>query len=225
MGESLMGRLAKALISQMTEPVKIEVCRGSLTGCPKAVIDQKDLEMDIMDIMDQIGLMEELKHHLPEEDLLHPTLTISISGCVNGCSRPHIKDIGLEGIVKLGLNPEKCNQCGACIKVCQENAIRLQDGTCTINSQRCLSCGQCARACSTGALTIEQVGLQLMVGGRLGRRPQFGQPVANFLTRQQVVRKLRELFEKVVREHRSGHYVDEILHTVDSDNRMGMTGR
>lgn len=224
MGETLMGRLAKALISQMTEPVKVEVCRGSLTGCPKAVIDQKDLEMDILDLIDQVGVIEELKRHLPEEDPLHPTMTISISGCINGCSRPQIKDIGLEGIVTLEVHPEKCTQCGACTKVCQENGIHLHEGRCTIHSQRCLSCGQCARVCPTGALTIERSGVQLLVGGRLGRRPQFGQPVANFLTRQQAVGKLRELFEKVVHEHRIGHNIDEILHSTESET-IGLTGR
>ncbi len=224
MGESLVGRLAKRLISQVTDPIKIEVCRGCLFGCPKGIIEPKDLEMEILDLVDQLGLEEELKEHLPDESVFHPTLCISISGCVNGCSRPYIKDIGLEGIVSLRKNQEKCNNCGACSEVCQEKAIHLEKDGFIINSQKCLSCGECARVCPNGALIIEKSGINLMVGGKLGRHPQIGHPIANFLTKDQAVQKLRQILAFILQEHRQGHNVEDALKLLEGSNQITSIG-
>lgn len=225
MRETFMGRLAKKLISQVTDPIKIEVCKGCLFGCPHAVIEPKDLEMEILDLIDHLGLEEELKHYLPEEDVLQPSLRISISGCVNGCSRPHIKDIGIEGIVLLNCNQEKCNLCGACANVCQEDAIQLTDAGFNLDSQKCLSCGECARVCPTGALKIEKSGNSLLLGGSLGRHPKIGQPVAKFLSNDQTVQKLRQIFLMLIKEHQSGCKVVEAIRRVNKKNLKTSTGQ
>lgn len=224
MSESLVGKLAKLLFSQVTEPVKIEVCRGSIFGCPKGVVEPKDLEMDILDLMDNLGLEEELKEYLPEENVFQPTLRISISGCVNGCSRPHIKDIGLEGIVTLKRDLKKCTNCRTCLEACQEQAISIGNSGISFNPERCLSCGECARVCPAGALTIERSGVNLLVGGKLGRRPKIGCSVANFLTKEEAIQKLRQIFTIVLNEHRQGHNVQEVLNKLDSQKVTRSTG-
>ncbi|AZR72983.1 hypothetical protein BBF96_05990 [Anoxybacter fermentans] len=224
MGKSIMGKLAKKLIANLTEPVKIEVCRGSLLGCPKGVVDPKDLEMEILDLMDQLDLINELKDCLSCENVSHPFLRISISGCVNGCSRPQIKDIGLEGVVSLRAVPEKCTHCGSCIKVCQEDAILLTEEGFSLNHERCLSCGDCARVCSSGALSIEKTGIRLLIGGRLGRHPHLGQPVAKFLTTKEALKKIRHFFEMVIREYHSGRNLEETLHYLEQ-NLFSASGR
>ncbi|MCK4259196.1 MAG: 4Fe-4S binding protein [Halanaerobiales bacterium] len=218
MGEFSLGKLAKKIFVQLNQPIKIEVCKGSLLGCPKSVIEPKDLEMDILDLIDRLGLSDELKEHFPEEDVLHPTLTISISGCVNGCSNPHIKDVGLEGTVSLKKNIELCNKCGECIKACSDHVISMHEDGISINSQLCLSCGECARVCPTNALTMEKTGIRLMIGGHLGRHPHFAQTVADFLTSAQAMGKLQQFFELVIREHQNGHYVEEVLHQYEEEN-------
>lgn len=206
-----MGEFAKKIVANITEPVKIELCRGSMLGCPKAVVDPKDVEVEILDLMENEGLVEELKEHLPGENVFQPTLRISISGCVNGCSRPHIKDIGIEGVVDLKYHTDNCDQCGACFNACQENAIKMTDDGISIDHDLCLSCGECANACSKEALTISKPGIRVMIGGRLGRHPHLAEPLAKYLSNHEGIKRIRQIFREVIRKHRSGQVATKTI--------------
>lgn len=48
--------------------------------------------------------------------------------------------------------PDKCGACGACIVVCQEDALKLVDGEIIYNEEKCVHCGDCVAVCPTGAL-------------------------------------------------------------------------
>ncbi|MBA7639467.1 4-hydroxyphenylacetate decarboxylase activating enzyme [subsurface metagenome] len=56
---------------------------------------------------------------------------------------------------ELGVIRERCNNCGKCLKVCPEEAIRFDDdGVIQFNRDKCSACGECVAVCSPGALTI-----------------------------------------------------------------------
>ena len=54
----------------------------------------------------------------------------------------------------------ECIQCGVCIEVCPNGAIKLNyDGTYTVYIGKCKGCGYCMDACPVGAIWLEQIEL------------------------------------------------------------------
>jgi MinD superfamily P-loop ATPase len=52
------------------------------------------------------------------------------------------------------IDPEKCNGCGLCVEVCQQNALILIGDVVTINTTAdCDWCTYCEIVCMEGALT------------------------------------------------------------------------
>ena len=45
----------------------------------------------------------------------------------------------------------KCMHCGACVGLCPQNAIYLDDTRITFNDE-CITCGRCRTACPVGAI-------------------------------------------------------------------------
>ncbi|MEF9919194.1 MAG: RnfABCDGE type electron transport complex subunit B [Eubacterium sp.] len=48
-----------------------------------------------------------------------------------------------------------CIACKACVKVCPEDAIIVENNLATINYEKCVQCGACVEKCPTGAITFE----------------------------------------------------------------------
>lgn len=49
------------------------------------------------------------------------------------------------------LDVEKCSGCTTCLKHCPTEAIRIRDGHAVINPDRCIDCGECIRVCQNKA--------------------------------------------------------------------------
>jgi ferredoxin len=48
-----------------------------------------------------------------------------------------------------------CVACGACVKVCPFNALRIKNGiTSVVDEQKCVGCGKCAIACPAAVIEI-----------------------------------------------------------------------
>lgn len=64
----------------------------------------------------------------------------------------------------LDLDTDRCVLCGACSKVCPENAIRLDHLTLTLDPVKCTGCGNCEAVCFGHALTVpESMGSALTI--------------------------------------------------------------
>ena len=50
------------------------------------------------------------------------------------------------------INDEKCTGCGACIRICHEHCMILQNNKVTIDYQFCSACSQCVSVCPESAL-------------------------------------------------------------------------
>lgn len=76
----------------------------------------------------------------------------------------------------LYVNSEKCTGCGACAKVCSQQAISLEGNVAVINQARCTLCGDCVTVCPTNAIRIaEPVHAMVGKGGDVMRgRGWFG---------------------------------------------------
>ena len=52
-----------------------------------------------------------------------------------------------------------CNGCGDCEKVCEENAIHINDnGLAVVDEDKCIACGACVKACQRKIIRIKPVG-------------------------------------------------------------------
>ncbi len=53
------------------------------------------------------------------------------------------------------VNPELCNSCGVCERVCVYDAIKVEDGVAKVNEKNCFGCGVCKTMCPTQAIKLE----------------------------------------------------------------------
>lgn len=163
----------------------IEACRGIKgESCPCALPAPDGLAARLLAVAEASGWPEFLAaRQKPVRH--HNAFKISISGCANGCSRPHIADVGLIRACEPVLSPTRCTGCGLCEAACPEKFLILDPGGSggpVIDRTACLRCGRCARACPEDALTLGPMGFRLLLGGKLGRRPRFGAALARLVS-------------------------------------------
>ena len=164
---------------------QVESCFGP-TGCPNAVIVSPDLMEKLEKKLKQRNLRGFLKEKVQGPLKLHHEFRVSLSTCPNACSRPQIVDFGVIGALRPRISVEPCTLCGACREACPDKAIALDEtlNLPLIDTDRCLSCGQCIRVCPTGTLAEGEKGYRVLVGGKLGRHPQFGGRIGRDLFRR-----------------------------------------
>jgi len=61
---------------------------------------------------------------------------------------------GVEGM-KIKVDLEKCDGCGACIETCPYNFRRVVDGKSTVDPNQCIGCGRCVAVCPNGAISLD----------------------------------------------------------------------
>lgn len=167
----------KRYLTGMKSEVKgyqLDTCFGP-SGCPNAIGQSQELVDRIETLLKKADFLGFLKSKGIEDLKFHHEFRVTVSDCPNACSQPQIKDIGIIGAKRPGVSQKLCNDCQACVEICQENAIHLeadQDKP-TIDSQRCIACGQCIPVCPTGTLMNEATGYRIQIGGKLGRHPRL----------------------------------------------------
>ena len=59
-------------------------------------------------------------------------------------------------VVKLAIDSEKCDGCGACVDVCPVTVLKInKNKKCVIvNLDECIECRACEAVCPTGAISI-----------------------------------------------------------------------
>lgn len=53
------------------------------------------------------------------------------------------------------VNKDECIGCGACVEVCPQEAITMND-IAVIDVNECIDCGACVDECPNGAITIKE---------------------------------------------------------------------
>ncbi|MCK4723199.1 MAG: 4Fe-4S binding protein [Dehalococcoidia bacterium] len=66
----------------------------------------------------------------------------------------------------LKIDTDKCVGCGACVDVCPQEAISIQNGIAIIDQKLCMQCGNCTVTCPADAVyVLEPVYAQSRKGG------------------------------------------------------------
>jgi anaerobic sulfite reductase subunit C len=144
----------------------------------------------------------------------HHEFRVTVADCPNACSQPQIRDVGIIGAVMPAITDQACSGCEACVDVCPDDAIAL-DETVAINSQRCMACGKCILACPTGTLSEQVKGYRVLLGGKLGRHPQLARELPGIFSEQEVLDIVDGCLALYKKKSRGGKRFAELLTDAD----------
>lgn len=194
----------------------VRVCRGA-QQCAHAVQSGNDPTEALAAQVEASGWPEfvtsrvhPLRHH--------HQFRIAYAACPNGCSQPHIADLGLIATARLAVRPELCSACGACVSACAENALSVDEGV-RLDSARCLGCASCARVCPTEALAVAEVRYRVLLGGKLGRHPRLAQELGRY-SFSDVLLVLHRTLELLMAHYRPGLRLGELVELLGPEHVM-----
>lgn len=185
------------------EKIKISAtCKGTM--CSHGNIDTKkicsELEEKYSDIKD-----------------IPCKFKIGAVGCANNCGKANINDIGIMGRSFPAFDIEKCVGCGLCIKVCKENALKLVDKKIVFNEELCVSCGDCIRVCKFKSAYEKQNGVDILVGGRFGRKIRIGDSLGRIFNQDEVVSVVDVILEYYIKNADKGERMSSLVDRIGKE--------
>jgi len=208
--------LSKGGMEKDIKGYEVSTCFGG-AGCPNTANSCTRLAKNIETIIEKENILSFLKESVKGDLKFHHEFRITLSDCPNACSRPQIVDIGIIGSVLPGIFDEDCTLCNACVDVCDENAITLDNENVKplIDYHQCLMCAKCIKACPTGTIGEKEKGFRVMLGGRLGRHPRLAMEVAGLHTHDQVLSIVQNSLKFYKENSKNGQRFSHILSSVD----------
>jgi NADH-quinone oxidoreductase subunit F len=142
---------------------------GKCVPCREGIRQMHHILTDITEGRGQPGdieLLEELSHVLRDASLCAlgataPNPVLTTIRYFREEYESHIKDkrcpAGVcKELIHYSIDQDRCNGCGACLKICPQQAISGQKKEPhTINQDECIKCGACYEACKFDAIVIE----------------------------------------------------------------------
>jgi dissimilatory sulfite reductase (desulfoviridin) alpha/beta subunit len=203
----------QTFLTRMEDEVKgyqIEACFGP-SGCPNRAFVSEGLSEKLEERLSERDLKAFLKKRVAGPLKMHHEFRISISDCPNACSRPQIADIGFLGACMPRISDQECSDCGACVEVCKEDAISVDERGPIIDRDKCLYCGQCIRVCPTETLKEGESGYRIQVGGKLGRHPRLATELPSLFDRDALMQMIDRCLDHYQKHCRRGERFGEIL--------------
>ncbi len=132
---------------------------------------------------------------------------IAVSSCPNSCMSEKLNEVGITGVVKPYRLPGTCTGCGTCGDYCLENAIKIVNGTLSLNEKACVCCGMCINSCPFRIIKSDPPVYHISVGGRRGRHPQVGRDFVTVKSVESVVACVDMITKWIYRKA----FVDKLL--------------
>jgi len=205
----------KRFLANMGSEIKgyqVDTCFGP-SGCPHRAYRADHLLEKIEGLFKEEDLLGFLKQQVKEDLKFHHEFRVTLADCPNACSQPQIKDIGIIGACLPRITPEGCTRCNACVEVCEEGAIVLDDekDIPDIHFDRCLKCGQCIAVCPTGTIAADEQGFRVQLGGKLGRHPKFARELTGIFNEEEVLEIVKACINYYKKNSKSGLRFAEIF--------------
>jgi dissimilatory sulfite reductase (desulfoviridin) alpha/beta subunit len=200
-----------------TRGYEIDQCFGA-DECPNRAVEFGRIYTRMEDMLRDKRLERFLRETVAGPVKMHHAFRVSISGCPNCCSRPQIVDFGLAGASVVEVTDEECSHCGLCFSACRENGLHEdgETGRPILDEHMCLRCGDCAGVCTAGTLAVARRGFRIMLGGRLGRHPQFARELPGVWSHDEVLEILDRTVDHFKSDNRGGERLGDII------NRTGL---
>ena len=200
----------------MTQPTyEVIACRGTEPDrCPNGLELSHGFSDDVIQTIEESGWPAFLRENVKGRIGHHHQFRASIAACANGCSRPHIVDIGFLAAEYPVVKPELCIGCGKCVRACPDEAIAPDGEAIRIAGDLCLGCGKCMRVCDQSALVSVSSGFRIVVGGKLGRRPRLGQELSGVFSRKEALDVLANTLRFVMDNYTHGRNLGTILENI-----------
>jgi dissimilatory sulfite reductase (desulfoviridin) alpha/beta subunit len=197
---------------------QIETCFGS-GGCENRAVESSQLVEELEELLSKRDFAVFLKKKVGGNLKFHHEFRVSISDCPNSCSRPQIVDIGIIGALRPGrteISDQPCAGCGACVAACREGAVDLtqNEQAPALDPQKCVQCGKCVSACPSGALTEAAKGWRILLGGKLGRRPQLGRELTGIYSSEEVLAIVERCLDLYFTHNIAGERLGTILNRI-----------
>jgi anaerobic sulfite reductase subunit C len=200
--------------SELGDVYEHKVCRGMKGGCPFSLVGVSALSEDIKQMVkDSAWVSTAVKQE--SSDLGHYCrFKVTLAACPNACTQPQIKDIGIIANViprRIGVD---CNGCRSCEEVCQEEAIAVRNGVPELLPERCVGCGACIKNCPQEAIESEGVQFRILVGGRMGRHPRWGQELC-VVDGSSVARVVEGFLDKTAQQAEPGDRLATVVERIE----------
>lgn len=127
---------------------------------------------------------------------------IALTGCPNDCAKVRMHDFGILGMTLPQFEPDRCVNCGACVKACRQKsveALRTVNYRPVRNEEKCIGCGECVINCPTRAWTrSDKKYYRLTLFGRSGKRnPRLGEDFIKWADEDSIVKIILNTYDYV----------------------------
>jgi len=216
-----MARSARAILAREVDLFKVELCHAQYFRCISQNIEVRELKKEIETRLRALGVTDLIADLLPENERLmaHHRLSVAVSGCVNGCTMPELRPVGVAGAARpIITDAAACDGCYICVDRCRRNAILLRHGTPEIDQRVCDHCGNCIKFCPQDVYTAAETGYRIWMGGKFGRFHQDGYEIFKIADKDTLFKSLEALVATIREAAATEESVTSIL------NRVGIAG-
>ncbi len=90
---------------------------------------------------------KQLRKHLADRD-------VADINSLRGLTHRKVAEAEMRYDARAVIDPQKCENCGLCVRVCFKQAPLEEDGSTHIRIERCVGCGLCVSVCPQDAITL-----------------------------------------------------------------------
>jgi ferredoxin len=170
----------------------------------------KDMMRSVKSVLEQENVTQIMADLAPVALHGGNRFNVVLTGCPNCCVSPYLKDFGISIQHRVDITEAECTQCGECLKMCTDKAIRLTGKGPVIDRAICAMCELCARDCPTGKLIPGARTFRVIAGGAGARRPKIAETIETLTTKERVLQILRNAIGKL-RKAKPGESLRDII--------------